>query len=337
MGNANESQNLPLTLTATINDAAATLLSRSYNTPHTHYGLILGTGVNMGVHLPISLLASKIASRSSPTSSPPTTAPATTSPQTLTPPMTPPSSDSAELSRAEELASAEGADHTHVIVNTELSMFGTGLLPTNRFDQQLAAAHPMPDFQPLEMLVSGRYLGEIVRLVLIEAVEKAGLLGGQVPAILKRAYGLDTHVLAKIEEATTLEGVRKVCVEFVSDVTYEDEDLECIQRSVKAVSKRASACIATAVYALRSVRDGAESREYVGEEPKHETVACAGAVIQQYPGFMAATQGVLDRLYELDMEKVGRGKRVQLCIAHESSLLGAAVGAAVVAAAGEQA
>ena len=64
-------------------------------------------------------------------------------------------------------------------------------------------------------------------------------------------------------------------------------------------------------------------------------MACAGAVIQQYPGFMASTQGVLDRLYGLDTETVG--KPVQLCIAHESSLLGAAVGAAVVAAAGESA
>lgn len=326
-------QNLPLTLIATINDAAATLLSRSYNTPHTHYGLILGTGVNMGVHLPTSLLSSKMASR-------------VTTPATLTPPMTPPSSESAEssLSQAEELASAEGADHTHVIVNTELSMFGTGLLPTNRFDQQLAAAHPLPDFQPLEMLVSGRYLGEIVRLVLLEGISKFGLLAGVTSSIFNVSYGLDTHVLAKVEEAKSTAEIRKVLIEFVSDIVYEDEDLKVIQRIVKAVSKRASACIATAVYALRSVRDNAEnaskstmnsSIHHDDQEPKHETVACAGAVIQQYPGFMAATQSVLDRLYELDTET--EGKRVNLCIAHESSLLGAAVGAAVVTAAGEQA
>ena len=267
--------------------------------------------------------------------------------------MTPPGSssdspDSAILgvtgagsSKEEETRSAEGADHTHVIVNTELSMFGTGLLPTNIFDQQLAAAHPLPGFQPLEMLVSGRYLGEIVRLVLLEGIEKAGLLSGFTPSLLTVGYGFDTHVLAKVEEAKTVEAVRKVLVEHVSDVVYSDDDILAIQQIVKAVSKRASACIAAAVYALRSVRDGAEpsSAQLNGsikqDEPAHETVACAGAVIQQYPGFMAATQGVLDKLYELDTET--KGKKVVLCIAHESSLLGAAVGSAVVAAAGESA
>lgn len=260
--------------------------------------------------------------------------------------MTPPGSDSPHsaisglnnASKEEELASAEGADHTHVIVNTELSMFGTGLLPTNRFDQQLAAAHPLPEFQPLEMLVSGRYLGEIVRLVLLEGIERADLLSGVTPSILTVLYGLDTHVLAKVEEAKTISEVRKVLVEHVSDIVYSDEDIEAIQRIARAVSKRASACIAVAVYALRSVRDGAESASKKAEEmdgPAHETVACAGAVIQQYPGFMAATQGVLDKLYDLDTET--KGKRVVLCIAHESSLLGAAVGSAVVAAAGESA
>lgn len=292
----------------------------------------------MGVHFPVSLLSSKMASRShSPSVS-----------QTLTPPMTPPGSGSdspdsaipgftgAGLSKEEEMRSAEGADHTHVIVNTELSMFGTGLLPTNRFDQQLAASHPLPDFQPLEMLVSGRYLGEIVRLVMLEGVEKAGLMGGVKPRILGVGYGLDTHVLAKVEEAKSVEAVRKVLVEHVSDIVYSDEDIECIQCIVRAVSRRASACIAAAVYALRSVRENAESQSKQLEEsegPAHETVACAGAVIQQYPGFMAATQDVLDKLYDLDTET--KGKKVVLCIAHESSLLGASVGSAVVAAAGE--
>ena len=291
----------------------------------------------MGVHLPVSLLGSKMSSRINTS---------TINLATLTPPTTPPGSDSPDsaigglgnVSKEEELASAEGAEHTHVIVNTELSMFGAGLLPSNRFDQQLAAAHPLPDFQPLEMLVSGRYLGEIVRLVLLEAIEKAGLISGQVPSILKVSYGLDTHVLAKVEAATSIPEVRKVLVEHVSDIVYSDEDIAAIRRIVRAVSKRASACIAAAVYALRSVRDGAESKAKMVEEmaePAHETVACAGAVIQQYPGFMAATQSVLDKLYEIDTET--KGKRVVLCIAHESSLLGAAVGSAVVEAAGESA
>ncbi len=319
-------RDLPLELTATVNDAAATLMSRAYNTPHTHYGLILGTGINMGVHMPISLLVNKLASRN--------TTPAASSPR---------SDVSEAASLTDSGVAVDTIDHSHVILNTELSMFGTGLLPKNRLDDLLSAEHPQPDFQPLEMLVSGRYLGEIARLAMVEGTQKHGMFGGKVPKALETSYGLDTAVLAQIEEAGNAAEIKKVVESWIEDnSTISEEELEAIQRIVKAVSKRASTTVAAAIYALRSVRDAAENKKLSGSvdaEDKvrgsgHETVACAGAVIQKYPGFMAGVEQSLEKLYELDTDVAARG-RVKLCIAQESSLLGAAVSAAVVAAAGE--
>ena len=86
-----------------------------------------------------------------------------------------------------------------MLVNTEVSMFGKNILPTTRWDDYLNKMHVRPDFQPLEHLISGRYLGEIVRLILVEAVQVAGLFGGEVPSGLLNAYSLDTSILACFE------------------------------------------------------------------------------------------------------------------------------------------
>ena len=151
---------LNVQLDAIVNDSSATLLSKAYVDPSTRLALILGTGVNAAVHLPVHILArDKFGVR----------------PSTWY--------DAAQ----------------HVIVNTELSMFGAGILPYTKWDKLLLATHPKPDFQPLEHLVSGGYLGEITRLVLVEGIETAGLFGGVVPSSLQERYSLETETISRIE------------------------------------------------------------------------------------------------------------------------------------------
>ena len=152
---------LEVSLGAIVNDGAAALLSQAYVHASTHFGLILGTGSNIAVHLPTAALApAKYGAR----------------PQAWF--------DAAR----------------HVIVNTEASMFGgRGVLPLTRWDRALNAAHPRPDFHPLEHCCSGMYLGEICRLALVEAVATAGALGGVLPPSLEKPYSLDTEVLSRIE------------------------------------------------------------------------------------------------------------------------------------------
>lgn len=153
-------QGLNVELAAIVNDGTATLLSQAYIHTQTRFGLILGTGVNIAVHLPVSAFSrSKFGVRP----------------------------DSWFQSAS------------HVIVNTELGMFGKDLLPVTRWDKLLNASHPRPDFQPLEHCVSGYYLGEIVRLAIVEAVQTSNLLGGVLPPSLEKLYSLDTETLSRIE------------------------------------------------------------------------------------------------------------------------------------------
>lgn len=220
-------------------------------------------------------------------------------------------------------------------------MFGAGVLPLTRFDTALDAAHALPGFQPLEMLVSGRYLGEVARLVIVEGFERGVLFADAkaLPRGWERGYNLDTEVLAKLQVG-----------EWKSlGLGIGEGDGEALRRIAVAVSARAARVVAASIYALRSVRDGAaavaaavptkaELIEGVMEGTltaapaavrEDTVVACAGAVIQFYPGFRAGTQAALDELCDAG-GGAGQG-RIELCLAEESSLLGAAVGAAVVA------
>lgn len=153
-------RNINVQLDAIVNDSSATLLAKAYLDSTTRFGLILGTGVNAAVHLPVhAFSSSKFGDRPSEWH------------------------DSAK----------------YIIVNTELSMFGAGFLPSTKWDIMLKVVHPMPEFQPLEHFVSGGYLGEIVRLVLIEGIQSAGMLNGEVPSSLRDRYSLDTETLSMIE------------------------------------------------------------------------------------------------------------------------------------------
>lgn len=145
---------------AILNDSSACLLSRAYSHTSTRFGLILGTGLNLAVYLPVETIG---------------------------------------LKKFGARPDGWFDEASHVIVNTELGMFGHDILPFTRWDKQLTRDHPRPDFQPLEYMVSGMYLGEIARLALIEAIETTGFLGGVVPPSLHASYSLGTETISMIE------------------------------------------------------------------------------------------------------------------------------------------
>lgn len=155
-----QDRGLHVELAAIVNDSTAALLSEAYINPMTRFSLILGTGVNIAAHLPVPTVGRD------------------------------------KFGRRPEGWFEKAS---HVIVNTELGMFGKGILPLTRWDSALNAAHLRPDFQPLEHLVSGCYLGEMCRLALLEAIDTTGIFGGVAPPSLLLPYSLDTETMSCIE------------------------------------------------------------------------------------------------------------------------------------------
>lgn len=143
-----------------VNDSAATFLSAAYLDGSARFALVLGTGVNAALMLPLTVISPE------------------------------------KLGSRPESWYQKAHD---VLLSTELSVFGGGIWPMTIWDKDLDRSHINPGLQPLEYLIGGRYLGEIVRLVLADTVRVASLFGSNLPELLAAPYSLETKTIAVIE------------------------------------------------------------------------------------------------------------------------------------------
>ncbi|KAK8116018.1 hexokinase-1 [Apiospora sp. TS-2023a] len=240
---------------------------------------------------------------------------------------------------------------TNIAVHLPVSAFGRGslesdILPMTRWDKLLSAAHPRPDFQPLEHFVAGFYLGEICRFAMIEAIEETGLLGGVIPPSLEKPYSLDTATLSKIEadQTPTFDtALPYFASTHPSPVKPTVSDLTAIRALASFISRRSAALLAASVFSLWEMRHETEIEyittqhntsaaraapatlvaEAAAEQALERTkVAFNGSVIEHYPAYQANCQGYIDRLVDGQSKHVGA---IELVPALESSILGAAV------------
>lgn len=269
---------LKISVSAIVNDSTATLLANAYTTSSTRFGLILGTGVNVAVQVPVSCLSSRKFGR--------------------------------RPSGWHEAA-------TYVVVNTELSMFGGSSLPVTRWDKQLDRNHARPGFQPFEYRVSGRYLGEIARLILVEAVTDAGLFDGLLPESLMAQYSLETELLSKMQSAHSVSAAKELFEACNPTASVSVDDMTFVTTVARLITQRAAGLIAVSLHALWSLRAQASKTK-----EGRLTVGCNGSIIQLYPGFKESCQEHLDRLFEMSNSD---HDTVTLEMAEESSLIGAAV------------
>ncbi|KAI0069169.1 hypothetical protein BV25DRAFT_1896196 [Artomyces pyxidatus] len=93
-----------------------------------------------------------------------------------------------------------------MIVNTEWGGFNNSrtALPTTPFDNKLDRESINPHYQAFEKFISGMYLGEITRNILLSLIDAAPipiLFKGKASDQLNKHYGLDTEMLSLIETA----------------------------------------------------------------------------------------------------------------------------------------
>ncbi|KAL2176249.1 uncharacterized protein P884DRAFT_300924 [Thermothelomyces heterothallicus CBS 202.75] len=305
-----QKQGLHVELSAIVNDSSAALLSEAYVTPSTRFSLVLGTGVNIAVHLPVNTI---------------------------------------DQPKFGDRPSSWHEKASHVIVNTELGMFGHDILPLTKWDKLLKAAHPRPDFQPLEQLVSGYYLGEICRLALLDAIASTGIFGGNVPPSLRTPYSLDTETLSLIEADTSpslSDALRAFAARHpIPSYRPTTADMSFLRTLASHVTRRSASVVAASLHALWELKAEAEramlaslpdpsgafaleTEAEIALASSKTTVAFNGSVIEQYPGYRARLQAFVDGLLaEDDGDGDGDLKKgsIALVEARESSLRGAAV------------
>ena len=284
-------------LDAIVNDSSSALLARAYLDPATRLAFILGTGVNAAIHIPLdSLGPGKVPGRFLETMQKP----------------------------------------RHVLTNTEFSMFGKNIFPTTRWDEDLNARHIMPDYQPLEYLIAGVYISELVRLVLDEATSIIDLWGGSLPPSLQSPYTLDSKTLAIIDmdQSILKERSKKFLEEeYPAPSPPSTTDLDFIFHVIQVITKRSIAFFAVGVHALTSLIEDLDIEVGLPSQRDHFSIGCDGSIINKYPEYMERAQTILDGLkeYEEINSRVAkkRKKRVILEKTKNSAVLGAGVAAAL--------
>lgn len=127
-------------------------------------------------------------------------------------------------------------------------------MPTTPFDNKLDRESINPRYQAYEKFISGMYLGEITRNILLSLVDAAPplLFNGNSTIILNKHYGFDTAYMSAIEISETSDEVRKVLVEDVGfkpeDVS--DQDTEIVRWACQQVATRAARLSGSAVAAV---------------------------------------------------------------------------------------
>ncbi|KAJ8380236.1 hypothetical protein SKAU_G00010140 [Synaphobranchus kaupii] len=186
-------------------------------------------------------------------------------------------------------------DEGRMCVNMEWGAFGDdGALEDLRteFDRDIDAGSLNPGKQLFEKMISGMYMGELVRLVLVKMTKEGLLFQGQTTPDLLATGHFQTSFVSAIENERDNEGLvnaEKVLVGL--GLTPSAEDCVATQRVCQIVSTRAAhLCSAALTAVLRQIRDNKAA------ERLRSTVGVDGSVYKNHPQFARRLHKMVRRL-----------------------------------------
>lgn len=188
-------------------------------------------------------------------------------------------------------------------------------LPRTPYDTQVDEQSNKPGEQAFEKLISGRYLGEIFRLVLCELIDAGDLFLGQNTYKLEIPYSFDTAFLSLMESDPTDELLTVIGIfthfHQIETTLAERQFFRALARLIGRRAARLSACgIAAIVSKCGYLEEGC-------------SVGADGSLYNKYPGFA-------DRIHEGLVDVFGdKGRRIVTHHAEDGSGVGSAIIAAM--------
>ncbi|XP_064209912.1 hexokinase-2 isoform X1 [Anguilla rostrata] len=186
-------------------------------------------------------------------------------------------------------------DEGRMCVNTEWGAFGDdGSLEDLRtdFDRDIDAGSLNPGKQLFEKMISGMYMGELVRLILVKMTKEGLLFQGQATPDLLASGHFQTSFVFAIENEKDNEGLlstEKILIGL--GLTPSAEDCVATQRVCQIVSTRAAhLCSAALTAVLRQIRDNKAA------ERLRTTVGVDGSVYKNHPQFGRRLHKMVRRL-----------------------------------------
>ncbi|KAH7591953.1 Hexokinase [Nakaseomyces glabratus] len=241
-----EKRNLPIDIVALINDTTGTLVASLYTDGETKMGVIFGTGVNGAYYDVVS-----------------------------------------DIPKLEGKLADDIPSDSPMAINCEYGSFDNEhvVLPRNKYDLIIDEESPRPGQQAFEKMSSGYYLGEMLRLALLDLYDQGLILKGQDISKLKKPYVMDTSYPSKIEDDPfeNLEDTDELLQKNLGIQTTVQER-KLIRRLCELIGTRSARLSVCGIAAICQKR---------GYETAH--IAADGSVFKMYPGFKEkAAQGLAD-------------------------------------------
>ncbi|XP_069828792.1 hexokinase-3 isoform X2 [Dendropsophus ebraccatus] len=195
----------------------------------------------------------------------------------------------------EEMKNVEllDGDDGQMCINMEWGAFGdNGCLTdiTTTFDQDVDTNSINPGKQRYEKMISGMYLGEIVRKVLIKLTQEKVLFGGKISEKLNTSSLFPTKFLSKIESDTLgLLQVRSILAELGLKSTCDDTVL--VKEVCCTVSRRAAQLCASGIASVVE-----KMRENRSLEHLSITVGVDGTLYKLHPHFAGVVKKTVKML-----------------------------------------
>lgn len=205
---------------------------------------------------------------------------------------------------------------SEMVINLEWGAFGDkGELDhlVTDYDRAVDAGSANPGRQTFEKMVSGMYLGELFRLLLLDMARNGLILDGRVPDALRTPHSITTKAVSTVESDVpgTYAASRRWCLKQLGVDGATDSDLMNVRYAAQCVSRRSAELVAAGLAVLLDRMDD-----------RDVTVGVDGSVYRLHPYYH---QLLVNKVNELV-----KGKSVKVMLSEDGSGRGAAVLAAAV-------
>ncbi|XP_057450100.1 hexokinase-3-like [Lotus japonicus] len=236
------------------------------------------------------------------------------------------------LERVDAIIKSQGllTSSGRMVVNMEWGNFWSSHLPRTSYDIDLDAESPNPNDQGFEKMISGMYLGDIVRRVILRMLLESEMFG-PISSKLSTPFILRTPLMAAMHEddSPDLGEVAKI----LNDV-FEIPDVPLKARKIvvkvcDVVTRRAARLAAAGIVGIlkKIGRDGsggiAGGRSRSDMKMRRTVVAIEGGMYSSYPLFREYLREALNEIMGEDI-----AKHVVLKVTEDGSGIGAALLAA---------
>jgi len=188
-------------------------------------------------------------------------------------------------------------------------------LPRTKYDQLVDQTSNKPGEQAFEKLISGRYLGEILRRIICELIDEGLVFMGQNTYKIEIPYSFDTAFLSLMESDPTDELLMVIGIfSYFFALETNLAERQFFKALAKLVGRRAARLSACGIAAI------VEKMGYLDEGC---SVGADGSLYNKYPGFA-------ERIHEGLVDIFGeKGRKIVTHHAEDGSGIGSAIVAAM--------